>query len=420
MKKEFIVTADNRAETAVLVGIITQEQNERKTEEYLDELEFLADTAGVRVMRRFTQKITAANSATYVGKGKLEEIRAYIDKMADLEDEVGMAIFDDELTAKQMSAIEKALNVKVLDRTSLILDIFAMRAQTAHAKTQVELAQYKYLLPRLQRMWTHLERQGGGSGAGGGKGSVGLRGPGETQLEMDRRIITKRISWLKQQLQDIDRQKSTMRKNRGRLIRVALVGYTNVGKSTLMNLLSKSDVFAENKLFATLDTTVRKVVVENLPFLLSDTVGFIRKLPTDLVESFKSTLDEVREADLLLHVIDISHPDFEDQMNVVEKTLSELGAGDKPSIVIFNKIDAYSWVEKEADDLTPATKENVTIDELMQTWMAKLDGECLFISATKRTNIEELRSVLYDRVKQLHVQKYPYNDFLYPDTEYEQ
>ena len=420
MKEEFIVTADNRAETAVLVGIITQEQNERKTEEYLDELEFLADTAGVRVMRRFTQKITAANSATYVGKGKLEEIRAYIDKMADLEDEVGMAIFDDELTAKQMSAIEKALNVKVLDRTSLILDIFAMRAQTAHAKTQVELAQYKYLLPRLQRMWTHLERQGGGSGAGGGKGSVGLRGPGETQLEMDRRIITKRISWLKQQLQDIDRQKSTMRKNRGRLIRVALVGYTNVGKSTLMNLLSKSDVFAENKLFATLDTTVRKVVVENLPFLLSDTVGFIRKLPTDLLESFKSTLDEVREADLLLHVIDISHPDFEDQMNVVEKTLSELGAGDKPSIVIFNKIDAYSWVEKEADDLTPATKENVTIDELMQTWMAKLDGECLFISATKRTNIEELRSVLYDRVKQLHVQKYPYNDFLYPDTEYEQ
>lgn len=420
MKEEFIVTAENRVETAVLVGIITQEQNERKTEEYLDELEFLADTAGVRVMRRFTQKINAANSATYVGKGKLEEIRAYIDKMADLEDEVGMAIFDDELTAKQMSAIEKALNVKVLDRTSLILDIFAMRAQTAHAKTQVELAQYKYLLPRLQRMWTHLERQGGGSGAGGGKGSVGLRGPGETQLEMDRRIITKRISWLKQQLQDIDRQKSTMRKNRGRLIRVALVGYTNVGKSTLMNLLSKSDVFAENKLFATLDTTVRKVVVENLPFLLSDTVGFIRKLPTDLVESFKSTLDEVREADLLLHVIDISHPDFEDQMTVVEKTLSELGAGDKPSIVIFNKIDAYSWVEKEADDLTPATKENVTIDELMQTWMAKLDGECLFISATKRTNIEELRSVLYDRVKQLHVQKYPYNDFLYPDTEYEQ
>lgn len=420
MKEEFIITSESKAETAVLVGIITQEQDERKTQEYLDELEFLADTAGVRVMRRFTQKINAANSATYVGKGKLEEIREYIDRMEDLEDEVGMAIFDDELTAKQMSAIEKALNVKVLDRTSLILDIFAMRAQTAHAKTQVELAQYKYLLPRLQRMWTHLERQGGGSGAGGGKGSVGLRGPGETQLEMDRRIITKRISWLKQQLQDIDRQKSTMRKNRGRLIRVALVGYTNVGKSTLMNLLSKSEVFAENKLFATLDTTVRKVVVENLPFLLSDTVGFIRKLPTDLVESFKSTLDEVREADLLLHVIDISHPDFEDQMLVVEKTLADLGAGDKPCIVIFNKIDAYSWIEKEADDLTPATKENITIDELMQTWMAKLDGECIFISATKRTNIEELRNVLYDRVKQLHVQKYPYNDFLYPDTEFEQ
>ncbi|MBO7247608.1 MAG: GTPase HflX [Bacteroidaceae bacterium] len=420
MKEEFIITSESKAETAVLVGIITQEQDERKTQEYLDELEFLADTAGVRVMRRFTQKINAANSATYVGKGKLEEIREYIDRMEDLEDEVGMAIFDDELTAKQMSAIEKALNVKVLDRTSLILDIFAMRAQTAHAKTQVELAQYKYLLPRLQRMWTHLERQGGGSGAGGGKGSVGLRGPGETQLEMDRRIITKRISWLKQQLQDIDRQKSTMRKNRGRLIRVALVGYTNVGKSTLMNLLSKSEVFAENKLFATLDTTVRKVVVENLPFLLSDTVGFIRKLPTDLVESFKSTLDEVREADLLLHVIDISHPDFEDQMLVVEKTLADLGAGDKPCIVIFNKIDAYSWIEKEDDDLTPATKENITIDELMQTWMAKLDGECIFISATKRTNIEELRNVLYDRVKQLHVQKYPYNDFLYPDTEFEQ
>lgn len=420
MKEEFIITSESKAETAVLVGIITQEQDERKTQEYLDELEFLADTADVRVMRRFTQKINAANSATYVGKGKLEEIREYIDRMEDLEDEVGMAIFDDELTAKQMSAIEKALNVKVLDRTSLILDIFAMRAQTAHAKTQVELAQYKYLLPRLQRMWTHLERQGGGSGAGGGKGSVGLRGPGETQLEMDRRIITKRISWLKQQLQDIDRQKSTMRKNRGRLIRVALVGYTNVGKSTLMNLLSKSEVFAENKLFATLDTTVRKVVVENLPFLLSDTVGFIRKLPTDLVESFKSTLDEVREADLLLHVIDISHPDFEDQMLVVEKTLADLGAGDKPCIVIFNKIDAYSWIEKEDDDLTPATKENITIDELMQTWMAKLDGECIFISATKRTNIEELRNVLYDRVKQLHVQKYPYNDFLYPDTEFEQ
>jgi GTP-binding protein HflX len=417
MKEEFQVITEKKAETAILVGIITQDQDERKTQEYLDELEFLADTAGVRVMRRFTQKIPQALAATYVGKGKLEEMHDYIKRMEDMENEVGMAIFDDELTAKQMSAIESVLGVKVLDRTSLILDIFAMRAQTAHAKTQVELAQYRYLLPRLQRMWTHLERQGGGSGAGGGKGSVGLRGPGETQLEMDRRIITKRISWLKEQLADIDRQKSTMRKNRGRLIRVALVGYTNVGKSTLMNLLSKSDVFAENKLFATLDTTVRKVVVDNLPFLLSDTVGFIRKLPTDLVESFKSTLDEVREADLLIHVVDISHPDFEDQMKVVDKTLADLGAGDKPTIVLFNKTDAYTWVEKEADDLTPATRENITIDELKRTWMGRLNGECLFVSALKKTGIENMRKVLYDRVKQLHVQKYPYNDFLYPDAE---
>ena len=417
MKEEFQVITEKKAETAILVGIITQDQDERKTTEYLDELEFLADTAGVRVMRRFTQKIPQALAATYVGKGKLEEMRDYIKRMEDMETEVGMAIFDDELTAKQMSAIESVLGVKVLDRTSLILDIFAMRAQTAHAKTQVELAQYRYLLPRLQRMWTHLERQGGGSGAGGGKGTVGLRGPGETQLEMDRRIITKRISWLKEQLADIDRQKSTMRKNRGRLIRVALVGYTNVGKSTLMNLLSKSDVFAENKLFATLDTTVRKVVVDNLPFLLSDTVGFIRKLPTDLVESFKSTLDEVREADLLIHVVDISHPDFEDQMKVVDKTLADLGAGDKPKIVLFNKTDAYTWVEKEADDLTPATRENITMEELQRTWMGRLNGECLFVSALKKTGIENMRKVLYDRVKQLHVQKYPYNDFLYPDTE---
>ena len=415
MKEEFQVITEKKAETAILVGIITQDQDERKTQEYLDELEFLADTAGVTVMRRFTQKIPQALAATYVGKGKLEEMREYIDRMEDQDEEVGMAIFDDELTAKQMSAIENVLGVKVLDRTSLILDIFAMRAQTAHAKTQVELAQYRYLLPRLQRMWTHLERQGGGSGAGGGKGTVGLRGPGETQLEMDRRIITKRISWLKEQLADIDRQKSTMRKNRGRLIRVALVGYTNVGKSTLMNLLSKSDVFAENKLFATLDTTVRKVVVDNLPFLLSDTVGFIRKLPTDLVESFKSTLDEVREADLLIHVVDISHPDFEDQMKVVDKTLADLGAGDKPTIVLFNKTDAYTWVEKEADDLTPATRENITMEELQRTWMGRLNGECLFVSALKKIGIENMRKVLYDRVKQLHVQKYPYNDFLYPD-----
>ena len=417
MKEEFQVITEKKSETAILVGIITQEQDERKTQEYLDELEFLADTAGVRVMRRFTQRIPQALAATYVGKGKLEEMRDYIKRMEDMEDEVGMAIFDDELTAKQMSAIESVIGIKVLDRTSLILDIFAMRAQTAHAKTQVELAQYRYLLPRLQRMWTHLERQGGGSGAGGGKGTVGLRGPGETQLEMDRRIITKRISWLKEQLADIDRQKSTMRKNRGRLIRVALVGYTNVGKSTLMNLLAKSDVFAENKLFATLDTTVRKVVVDNLPFLLSDTVGFIRKLPTDLVESFKSTLDEVREADLLIHVVDISHPDFEDQMKVVDKTLADLGAGEKPIIVLFNKTDAYTWVEKEADDLTPATRANITMEELQRTWMGRLNGECLFVSALRKTGIENMRKVLYDRVKQLHVQKYPYNDFLYPNAE---
>lgn len=404
-------------ETAVLVGLVTPEQDERKTAEYLDELEFLADTAGVGVRKRFVQKVDAPHSTTYVGKGKLAEIRDYIAGTEETDEPVGMAIFDDELSSKQISAIEQALQVKVLDRTSLILDIFAMRAQTANAKTQVELAQYRYLLPRLQRMWTHLERQGGGSGAGGGKGMVGLRGPGETQLEMDRRIITRRISWLKEQLADIDRQKSTQRKNRGRLIRVALVGYTNVGKSTIMNLLAKSEVFAENKLFATLDTTVRKVVVDNLPFLLSDTVGFIRKLPTDLVESFKSTLDEVREADLLLHVVDISHPDFEDQMKVVERTLGDLGCSGKPSVVIFNKMDAYSWVEKEADDLTPAGKENIRPDELVRAWTARLGEDCIFISAVKRTNLEELRALLYSRVKKLHVQKYPYNDFLYPSEE---
>ena len=325
-----------------------------------------------------------------------------------------MVIFDDELSAKQMHNIEKELGVKILDRTSLILDIFAMRAQTANAKTQVELAQYRYLLPRLQRMWTHLERQGGGSGSGGGKGSVGLRGPGETQLEMDRRIILNRISLLKKRLVEIDRQKSTQRKNRGRLIRVALVGYTNVGKSTLMNLLSKSDVFAENKLFATLDTTVRKVVIQNLPFLLADTVGFIRKLPTDLVDSFKSTLDEVREADLLLHVVDISHPDFEEQIQVVNETLKDLGCADKPTMIVFNKIDNYHWVEKDPDDLSPATRENVTLDELRKTWMARMGDNCIFVSARQRDNIDELRDVLYRKVRELHVQKYPYNDFLYP------
>ena len=416
--KEFVIS-EVKAETAVLVGLITKEQDEAKTKEYLDELEFLADTAGAVTVKRFTQKVGGPNQTTYVGKGKLEEIRDYIKQEEENDREIGMVIFDDELSPRQIRNIEGMLQVKILDRTSLILDIFAMRAQTANAKNQVELAQYRYMLPRLQRLWTHLERQGGGSGSGGGKGSVGLRGPGETQLEMDRRIILQRITLLKQRLQDIDKQKATQRKNRGRLIRVALVGYTNVGKSTLMNLLSKSEVFAENKLFATLDTTVRKVVVENQPFLLADTVGFIRKLPTDLVDSFKSTLDEVREADLLLHVVDISHPDFEEQIKVVEKTLQELGAADKPSMIVFNKIDAYSWVEKEPDDLTPPTKENITLDELRKTWMAKLNDACIFISAKEKTNIEELRDRLYKKVKELHVQKYPYNDFL-SETEEEQ
>jgi len=410
--KEFVIS-EAKAETAVLVGLITQEQDEAKTKEYLDELEFLADTAGAVTVRRFTQKVNGPNQTTYVGKGKLEEIKQYIIAEEEAEREIGMVIFDDELSAKQIRNIENELKVKILDRTSLILDIFAMRAQTAEAKTQVELAQYRYMLPRLQRLWTHLERQGGGSGSGGGKGSVGLRGPGETQLEMDRRIILQRMSLLKQRLAEIDKQKTTQRKNRGRLIRVALVGYTNVGKSTIMNMLAKSDVFAENKLFATLDTTVRKVVVDNLPFLLADTVGFIRKLPTDLVDSFKSTLDEVREADLLIHVVDISHPDFEEQITVVDNTLKDLGCADKPSMIIFNKIDAYTWVEKEPDDLTPATRENLTLNDLKRTWMAKLSDSCLFISARQRTNIDQLREMLYRRVRELHVQKYPYNDFLY-------
>ena len=338
-------------------------------------------------------------------KREIEEIKL------KLQDE--MVIFDDELSAKQIRNIEAELKVKILDRTSLILDIFAMRAQTANAKTQVELAQYKYMLPRLQRLWTHLERQGGGSGAGGGKGSVGLRGPGETQLEMDRRIILNRMSLLKERLAEIDKQKSTQRKNRGRMIRVALVGYTNVGKSTLMNLLSKSEVFAENKLFATLDTTVRKVIIENLPFLLTDTVGFIRKLPTDLVDSFKSTLDEVREADLLIHVVDISHPDFEEQISVVDKTIADLGAGGKPTMIVFNKIDAYTYIEKAEDDLTPKTRENITLEELMKTWMAKLNDNCIFISAREKINMDELKTIIYNKVRELHVQKYPYNDFLY-------
>ena len=447
----------------MLVGLITKDQDEAKTKEYLDELEFLADTAGAVTVKRFTQKVGGPSQTTYVGSGKLLEIKAYIKKCQDDYDDwvlrqaqepsesaagsatvesatgsalrqaqgplgprpVGMVIFDDELSAKQMRNIEQELQVKILDRTSLILDIFAMRAQTAEAKAQVELAQHRYMLPRLQRLWTHLERQGGGSGSGGGKGSVGLRGPGETQLEMDRRIILQRITLLKQRLAEIDKQKTTQRKNRGRLIRVALVGYTNVGKSTMMNLLAKSEVFAENKLFATLDTTVRKMTIDNLPFLLADTVGFIRKLPSDLVESFKSTLDEVREADLLVHVVDISHPDFEEQIRVVEETLKELGCADKPAMLVFNKIDAYTWVEKEADDLTPMTKENYTLEDLKKTWMANPSPdpspgtgagrylERLFISAKQKENIDELRDVLYKRVRELHVQKYPYNDFLY-------
>ena len=410
--KEFVIS-EAQVETAILVGLITQTQDERKTMEYLDELEFLAETAGATVVKRYTQKLPSANSVTYVGKGKLEEIKEYIHQEEEEEREIGMVIFDDELSAKQIRNIEAELKVKILDRTSLILDIFAMRAQTANAKTQVELAQYKYMLPRLQRLWTHLERQGGGSGAGGGKGSVGLRGPGETQLEMDRRIILNRMSLLKERLAEIDKQKTTQRKNRGRMIRVALVGYTNVGKSTLMNLLSKSEVFVENKLFATLDTTVRKVIIDNLPFLLTDTVGFIRKLPTDLVDSFKSTLDEVREADLLIHVVDISHPDFEEQIAVVDKTIADLGAGGKPTMIVFNKIDAYTYIEKPEDDLTPKTKENITLDELMKTWMAKLNDNCIFISAKEKTNLEELKNIIYNKVRELHVQKYPYNDFLY-------
>lgn len=429
--KEFVIS-EVKVETAIIVGLITPQQNERKTNEYLDELEFLAETAGAKVIKRYTQRVNGPSSVTYIGSGKLDEIKQFIKQQEDardqalemylesgitdpreqhLPDEVGMVIFDDELTAKQIRNIEKELQIKILDRTSLILDIFAMRAKTAAAKTQVELAQYKYMLPRLTRLWTHLERQRGGS--------VGLRGPGETQLEMDQRIIRNRMALLKQRLADIDTQKRTQRNNRGRMIRVALVGYTNVGKSTIMNLLSKSEVFAENKLFATLDTTVRKVIIDNLPFLLSDTVGFIRKLPTDLVDSFKSTLDEVREADLLIHVVDISHPDFEEQIHVVEKTLGDLGAADKPTIIVFNKIDAYTWVEKDEDDLTPKTRENITLEELMQTWMAKLGEDCFFISAKEKTNIPELKQLMYKKVRELHVQKYPYNDFLYQNYEEE-
>lgn len=392
------------SERTVLVGLVTRLQDERKTEEYLDELAFLADTAGAEPVARFTQRLDYPNPRTYVGTGKLEELRLYIE-----ENDIELVIFDDELSPKQVANIEKELKVKILDRTSLILDIFAKRAQTATARTQVELAQYQYLLPRLTRMWTHLERQRGG---------IGMRGPGETQIETDRRIILDRISRLKDELQAIDRQKTVQRKNRGKLTRVALVGYTNVGKSTLMNLLSKSEVFAENKLFATLDTTVRKVVVENLPFLLTDTVGFIRKLPSHLVESFKSTLDEVREADVLVHVVDISHPNFEEQIEVVNKTLADVcGKSDKPVIMVFNKIDAFSYTPKDPDDLTPATRENVSLPELQRTWMSRMDNNCVFISAKDKLNIEELKQKLYEKAREIHTERFPYNDFLYQKYE---
>lgn len=397
--KDLIINKET-TERTVLVGLITPRQNEAKVNEYLDELEFLADTAGAVTVRRFTQKMEMPNSATFVGKGKLEEIKAYVES-----NEIGMVIFDDDLTTKQVSNIEKELQVKILDRTSLILDIFAKRAQTANAKTQVELAQYQYLLPRLTRMWTHLERQRGG---------IGMRGPGETQIETDRRIILDKISRLKDELLAIDKQKSMQRKNRGKLTRVALVGYTNVGKSTLMNLLAKSEVFAENKLFATLDTTVRKVVFDNLPFLLTDTVGFIRKLPTHLVDSFKSTLDEVRDADILVHVVDISHPGFEEQIEVVNRTLQEVcDAKDKPMIMVFNKVDAYYYVPKDEDDLTPRTRENIPLKELEDSWMSKMHDNCVFISAKKGINIDALKQRLYTMAKEIHLQRFPYNDLLY-------
>ncbi len=405
MKQNSIIAQGAQPERAILVGLITPTQDEAKSEEYLDELAFLADTAGAEAVKRFTQRLDYPNPRTFVGKGKLEEIKKYIEDDGD----IAMAIFDDDLSTKQVLNIERELGVKILDRTNLILDIFAKRAQTANAKTQVELAQYQYLLPRLTRMWTHLERQRGG---------IGMRGPGETQIETDRRIILTKISLLKEELKAIDRQKAVQRKNRGKLTRVALVGYTNVGKSTIMNLLSKSDVFAENKLFATLDTTVRKVVIDNLPFLLTDTVGFIRKLPTHLVDSFKSTLDEVREADILVHVVDISHPNFEEQIEVVDKTLREVCNGaDKPMLLVFNKIDAFTCTPKADDDLTPRQRCNRTLDELKASWMAKMNDNCVFISAKKGINIDELKDRLYTMAREIHLTRFPYNDLLYETYE---
>ena len=387
-------------ERAVLVAVVRDSQELRQSEEYLDELEFLAETADITTVRRFSQRLPQPSSRIYVGPGKLEEIAAYCEEHA-----VDVAIFDDELTPAQTRNIERAMPCRILDRTRLILDIFLARAQTAYAKTQVQLAQYEYMLPRLAGLWTHLERQRGGTGTRGGAG--------EREIETDRRIVRNRISKLKEDLKKIDRQLAVQRSNRGQLVRVALVGYTNVGKSTLMNLIAKSEVFAENKLFATLDTTVRKVVFDNLPFLLSDTVGFIRKLPTELIESFKSTLDEVREADLLLHVVDISHPRFEDQIAVVKQTLQEIGAGDKPVYLVFNKIDAYTWTEKADDDLTPATDENRSLDDLKQSWIAKANTPCIFLSAKRRTNIDKFRQDLYGMVREIHAGRYPFNNFLY-------
>ena len=391
-------------ERAVLIGVITQEQNEEKSKEYLDELEFLTYTAGGEVVKRFTQKIDVPNPKTFIGTGKMEEVQEFIDN-----NDIGAVIFDDELSPGQQRNIERLLRCKILDRTSLILDIFAQRAQTSYARTQVELAQYQYLLPRLTGLWTHLERQRGG---------IGMRGPGETEIETDRRIVRDKISLLKKKIETIDKQMAVQRGNRGKLVRVALVGYTNVGKSTLMNVISKSDVFAENKLFATLDTTVRKVVIKNIPFLLSDTVGFIRKLPTQLVDSFKSTLDEVREADLLLHVVDISHPNFEEHIESVNLILDEIKSGDKPTIMVFNKIDNYSNENIDEDDLvTEKTKAHFTLDEWKKTWMSKLGDNCIFISALKKENLDEFKEKVFEAVKKVHITRFPYNDFLYQEYE---
>lgn len=400
MKPETISTAPVVQE-AVLIGVINKQQDEELSKEYLDELAFLAETYGVIANKRFTQKLEKPDKATFIGKGKLQDVKNYIQ-----DNNISVVIFDDELSPSQQRNLEKEIGKKILDRTTLILEIFSQRAQTAHAKTQVKLAQYQYLLPRLTGMWTHLERQRGGTGTRGGAG--------EKEIETDRRIVRDKIAQLKEDLKTIDKQMATQRKNRGEFVRVALVGYTNVGKSTIMNLISKSEVFAENKLFATLDTTVRKVTIGNLFFLLADTVGFIRKLPTQLVESFKSTLDEVREADVLLHVVDISHPNFEDHYNVVQQTLTDIGAGDKKTIVVFNKIDAFKYVKKDEDDLTPMTKENMSLEELKRTWMSNLHHEdCVYISAQNKENIEDFKKLLYETVKEIHVKRFPYNNLFY-------